>query len=169
MVTELNIESYVKEYSVVPEIPDKGSLTLGNTVTFANYEWIVSHVTDTEAYLTLNGVFGESIWDGLQDTCIRFANKFTETQKAYLKSVTAGNTSGIVFVATYDQMDGGFSYFNSNSHRRINEKYWTSTEVDLGNAWLVYLDGSLDHGYGSYQSDSNGFRPSVCVDMTLYT
>ena len=149
-----------------PELPDKGSLTLGNTVTFAGKQWIVSHVTSTEAYLTLKGLSGESTWYNLQSACTSFANKFTEAQKACLKSVTAGNTSGIVFVATKDQMDGGFSYFNSNSRRNLNYVYWTSTESNSGYAWYVDMNGSLN-GF-NYESDSLGFRPSVCVNLTVY-
>lgn len=150
-----------------PELPDKSSLTVGNTVTFAGKQWIVSHVTGTEAYLTLNGVDGKSTWYNLPSACTSFASKFTEAQKACLKSVTAGNTSGIVFVATKDQMDGGFSYFNSDNRRRSNRDYWTSTESSSIYAWCVGAVGSL--GIGNYnKSNSYGFRPSVCIDLTLY-
>ena len=154
-----------------PNWPDRSQLTLGNTISWVNQEWIVSYVTDTEAYLTLKGLSGESTWYNLQPTCTTFANKFTEAQKACLKSVTAGNTSGKVFVATRDQMDGGFSYFNSDSRRRLNEVYWTSTESGSNNAWLVLQNGRLNDysifdGFG--QLISCGFRPSVCIDLTLY-
>ena len=149
-----------------PELPDKGSLTLGNTVTFAGMQWIVSHVTSTEAYLTLNDLTGSSTWGYLQNVCTIFANSLSEAQKACLKSVTAGNTNGIVFVATKDQMDGGFSYFNSNSRRTANNWYWTSTAYNSNNAWYVNTDGSSS---GGIKSDFGGFRPSVCIDLTSYT
>ena len=150
-----------------PELPDKGSLTLGNTATFAGKQWIVSHKTADTCYLTLKGLSGNSTWTNLQSACTNFANKFTEAQKACLKSVTAGNTHGIVFVATKDQMNGGFSYFNSNSRRNLNEVYWTSTESGGITARYVDSVGSL---YNSdNQSFSFGFRPSVCIDLTLYT
>ena len=145
---------------------------VGTRVHWAGHNWIVSHVTSTEVYLTLNGIDGKSTWDNLQNACTTFANSLTEAQKACLKSVTAGNTSGKVFVATKDQMDGGFNYFNSNSHRRLNEVYWTSTEYSSDNAWSVITDGSLDTTYAYFyhvaKSDSNGFRPSVCVDLTRH-
>lgn len=173
MVTELNIEDYVKEYagsggSVVPELPDKSSLTLGNTVMFADQEWIVSHVTDTEAYLTRKSLLGQSTWDDLQYTCTTFANSLTEAQKTCLKSVTAGNTSGKVFVATKDQMNGGFSHFNSNSRRNVHEVYWTSTERSSNTAWFVNSGGDFNYN-DFYKSDLCGFRPSICIDLTLYT
>lgn len=177
MVTELNIESYVKEYAgsgseepvTNPEWPDKSQLTLGNTVTFADKEWIVSHVTGTEAYLTLKSLSGNSTWYTLQSTCTSWNNSnLNDDQRACLKSVTAGNTSGKVFVATYDQMEGGFAYFNSANKRRVGSKYWTSTKNSPGDAWFVDSDGSLYYSNLDNITDSNGFRPSVCVDLTLY-
>ena len=144
---------------------------IGTNVHWAGHNWIVSHVTSTEVYLTLNGIDGKSTWDDLQNACTNFENSLTEAQKKCLKSVTAGNTSGKVFVATKDQMEGGFSYFNSNSHRRLNGVYWTSTEYNSDNAWSVITDRSLDTTYTYFhhvaKSSSYGFRPSVCVDLTL--
>ena len=159
-----------------PNWPDKSQLTLGNTITWADQQWIVSHVTSYEAYLTLKSMSGESTWYNLQSACTNFANKFTEAQKECLKSIRAGNTSGIVFVATKDQMAGeygGFSYFNSNSRRNLGSYYWTSTDAGahVDAAWVVTSYGGFDEnddrGY-SYKSHSHGFRPSVCIDLVLY-
>ena len=153
-----------------PELPDKDSLTLGNTISWANQQWIVSHVTSTEAYLTLKGLSGNSSRKDLQSACTSFANKFTEAQKACLKSVTADNTSGIVFVATKDQMNGGFRYFNSDSRRALNEEYWTSTGSKSSGdiAYCVLSNGEVFSDSYSLSYPPFGFRPSVCVDLTLY-
>ena len=157
----------IKMVSTIPdEFPDPDSLTVGNTINWANQQWIVSHKTADTCYLTLKGLSGNSTWRNLQSACTNFATKFTEAQKACLKSVTAGNTSGKVFVATKDQMDGGFSYFNNNSRRALNEVYWTSTGLASSRAWFVYTDGSLLNGVYD-QSYSDGFRPSVALDLTL--
>ena len=174
LITELNIGDYETgggdEPSTNPEWPALKDLTLGNTITWADQQWIVSHVTRTEAYLTLKGLSGRSTWNNLQSACTSFANKFTEAQKACLKSVTAGNTSGKVFVATYEQMGGGFSYFNSNSRRALNEDYWTSTKINSYDAWGVNTNSSSGDSILNYgRSDSLGFRPSVCIDLTKYT
>lgn len=155
-----------------PNWPDKSQLTLGNTITWVGEQWIVSHVTSTEVYLTLKGLSGNSDWYNLQSACMRFANKFTEAQKACLKTVySAGNTSGKVFVATEDQMNGGFmyggfSYFNSDIRRRVGSEYWTSSGSATKYAWIVGSDGSLYED--SHPELLHGFRPSVCVDLTLY-
>ena len=154
-----------------PELPDKDSLTIGNTVTFAGKQWIVSHKTSDACYLTLEGLpegwSGSSNWNGLQDTCTTFANSLNEAQKACLKSVRAGNTSGKVFVATKDQMDGGFSYFGHYSRNSLGEWYWTSTDNPTGDgAWAVNSDGNLS--IYSTVTSALGFRPSICIDLTLY-
>ena len=144
-----------------PELPDMSSLAIGNTVRFAGQEWIVSHKTDDIFYLTLKGVLGNSTWHELQENCTNFENSLSEAQRRCLMHVTAGNTNGKVFVATYEQMNGGFSYFNGNSRRKANNWYWTSTGSSSGIAWYVIADGSLD--YSLRKSGSGGFRPSVAI------
>lgn len=139
---------------------------VGDIMTFAGQQWIISHKTSTEAYLTLNGLSGNSTWNNLDSTCQTWENNhLNASQKAILKTITAGNTSGKVFVATKDQMGGGFSYFNSDSRRDVGAYYWTSAERDSGSAWFVRSDGGfLDYGYD--KSRSLGFRPSICIDLT---
>ena len=144
-------------------LPD---LTLGNVVNFAGMNWIVSHITSTEAYLTLQNLDGSSSWYNLQSTCTSWAaSKLDSSTQALLKSVTAGNTSGKVFVATKAQMDGGFSYFNSNSRRSVDSDYWTSTESYSNYAYRIDVNGYS--GSVSSESSSYGFRPSVCIDLTV--
>ena len=145
-----------------PELPDKDSLPIGNTVTFADKEWIVSHKTADVYYLTLKDVLGNSTWYDLQENCTNFANSLSEAQRRCLKSVTAGNTSGIVFVATKDQMDGGFSYFSCDGQRSVGSVYWTSTEINSFDAWGVDSDGYLGK-YSYNKSNSIGFRPSIAI------
>lgn len=177
LITELNIGDYETgggdEPSANPNWPALKDLTLGNTITWASKQWIVSHVTSTEAYLTLNGIDGNSTWYGLQDACTTFANQLTETQKACLKSVAAGNTSGIVFVATRAQMDCGFTYFTSNSRRSVggqhSSEYFTSSEYNAVHAFGVNPEGSIYYDEVYDRSRPCGFRPSVCIDLTKYT
>ena len=138
---------------------------VGDIMTFAGQQWIISHKTASEAYLTLNGLSGNSTWYDLDSTCQTWENNhLNETQKAILKTITAGNTSGKVFVATKDQMDGGFSYFNSDGRRSVGSTYWTSTEYSSDRAWCVLSDGRLTGP--DIKSVSYGFRPSICIDLT---
>ena len=139
---------------------------VGDIMTFAGQQWIISHKTASEAYLTLQNLDGESTWNNLQATCTSWASKLDASAQAFLKNVTAGNTKGKVFVATKDQMNGGFSYFNSDSRRNVGTIYWTSTNHDSDSAWFVNLAGGLDYSYVGLQSQSHGFRPSICIDLT---
>ena len=145
--------------------PAKKDLVVGNIVVMSNFEWIVSHVTETEAYLTLNGVDGNSTWYDLQSTCTTWSNEnIAENLKASMKVIKAGNTNGYVFVATKEQMDGGFSYFNSDSRRNLGSYYWTSSENDSQDMWCVIMDGSFG---ANGPSSPYSFRPSVALDLTL--
>lgn len=160
-----------------PNWPNKSDLTLGNVISWAGQEWIVSHVTSREAYLTLKGTSSSSLWDDLQDKCDKFEYRMTMAQNtslACLKTVDSGNTFGKVFVASYNQMSGGFSYFNSNSRRKVagafgmGERYWTSTSWDSSEAYGVDSDGNISPGTHYDKSNPIDFRPSVCVNLTLY-
>ena len=138
---------------------------VGDIMTFAGIPWIIVHKTATEAYLTLKELSGNSTWNNLDSTCQTWeSNHLNASQKAILKTITAGNTSGKVFVATRDQMDGGFSYFNSDSRRSVGDYYWTSSEDTLDYAWDVTSGGSISGSI--YKSSSYGFRPSICIDLT---
>lgn len=148
-------------------IPDAPNWNVGQVVTFAGLQWIVSHKTPNECYLTAQTLQNNPTWNNLQTTCQSFeSTHLTTNQKAFLKQVEAGNTNGYVFVATYDQMNGDFSYFNSASRRRAGDVYWTSTEFSEISAWSVNAGGTLGTVEKTY---SLRFRPSICFDLTKYS
>lgn len=177
-----------------PNWPSKSDLVVGNVINWAGHDWIVSHIAVTdqdisnikavEAYLTLkelDSIVEFGYGNELDTTCSRWQSRtFTSEQLSCLKEITAGVTSGKVFVATYDQMNGGFSYFNSNAQRIVSNYgsigdvgggdayyYWTSTEDDGLEASYVESDtGELNKGRAKWLQA--GFRPSVCIDLTLY-
>lgn len=179
LITELNVEDFVGsgggtgtggEESVDPS--DIPGLSVGNNVTFGNTKWIVSHKTADTMYLTAASVIGATGWWGLQMMCDLYLNLyFTKEQIALMKTITADSTSGKVFVATKDQMDGGFSYFNSDSRRKLGGgvPYWTSTNHNTALSWHVREGmGELSYnGDEGHISNSYGFRPSIAIDLTL--
>lgn len=152
-------------------LPPLGQITLGNTITWANHEWIVASTpTESICYLTLAKLDGVSTWNELNNTCTAWSSaNFTEVQLASLTSVTAGNTSGKVFVATSEQMNGGFSYFNSNDRRKMDQSYWTSTDYGIIVKRPEYVDatGVIAHDDND-ATGSMGFRPSIALNMWLY-
>lgn len=165
--------------SITSNWPVKSELTLGNNIVWAGNRWIVAHVTDTEAYLVLESVTGQSgtfyggtfNGSGIQDKCTEFLNKFTQEQTSVLKSVVADETAGLVFCPTRAQYNGGFSWFTSNERRKVGADYWTSTydTEKTGRTWSVSETGSLrEHLGGNATGDHADFRPAICVDLTLY-
>lgn len=153
------------------DLPPLGQIVLGNTITWANHNWIVvSTPTESICYLTLATLDGVSTWNELNNTCTAWSStNFTETQLASLTSVTAGNTSGKVFVATADQMNGGFNYFNSNDRRKMDQSYWTSSDYGIIVKRPEYVDatGAIAHDDND-ATGSMGFRPSIALNMWLY-
>lgn len=164
---------------VPAEFPNPADLTLGNTISWAGQSWIVSHKTETECYLTLAGLDGNSVYDAggsavyagsdLANRAMQFQNGLTEGQLACLKDVTVNGVTAKVFVASQNQMDSGFEYFNSDSSRSVGSDYWTSSANFSYGSWYVQANGSF-FGYGNFGGDvtsSLGFRPSVCLDLSL--
>ena len=153
------------------DLPDRSQLTLGNTIAWAGKQWIVvSNPTSTVCYLTLASIDGSSTFDNLNSMCSSWATtNLAEKQRTALRSISAGNTSGKVFVATKDQMNGGFAYFNSADRRKSTSAYWTSTvETMIFYEEPQYVDSNGNVTRGS-KSDTLGFRPSVAIDMSLYS
>lgn len=161
-------------YTWMNGTPNKNDLKVGNFINIYDSgmgPFVVSHMTSTEAYLTEAMVYTETnaSFTSLQAQC-EGGNAWMWNYISYLKEVEAGTTSGKVFVAAYDQMNGGFDFFNSDEMRVAYDEfgdvttYWTSTKSSYGsNARYVSEDGSLVNGP---QSGSHGVRMTVCFDLT---
>lgn len=74
---------------------------------------------------------------------------------------------GKVFIPTKEQMNGGFSWFNSNERRIANlydraTIYWTADtyRTDTTYAWMVTTEGSFSI---QPKYSSHGFRPCICI------
>lgn len=154
-----------------------GTLAVGNTITCMGKSWIVCHRDGNKYYLALSEIVSLTKF-GSDD---RYAGSTLESVASQYESglnsdiialyaidTTVNNDTSKVFVATYDQMNGGFSYFNSNSRRICkydgsNQWYWTSSPTGGGYVWNVNSDGNLNNTYGP--SHTGGFRPFVCLSL----
>ena len=162
----------------IDELPYEGTLTLGSTITCCGNSWIVCHIEGNKYYLALSTIYSETtfgssnVYSGSTLAAVATNYKNTLRQSDALivdkvfANVTVYDVTDKVFVATYDQMNGGFSYFNSNSRRicRYNGStnwYWTSSPNGGGSVCYVDTDGSLGYGPGY----SSGFRPFVCLSL----
>ena len=154
-----------------PAVPDINDLYLGNTVSWADNIWIVCHVTDTEAYLITANIVDvtDSRWD---DACAGFYDTyFTEEMRTALKPVYA-NTE-YIWIPSYDQLTGGFDYFNSDSRRACGNAYHTCTYIppNYTSHYIVTADGSFDRiqNLVSDIDGNSGLRPIICIDLTTYS
>lgn len=152
-----------------------GNTTVGSTITFKGKSWIVAHKSGNNIYCSDTVIesktqFGNnSTYAGstLASVASTFKNSlsFNSVEEALVPNTNVNGVNAKIFVASYDQMNGGWSYFNSNDRRICNyngspDYYWTSSP-DSGGVWLVNSSGYL---YADVSpSNSGGFRPSVCL------
>ena len=155
-----------------------GTLAVGNTITCMGKSWIVCHRDGNKYYLALSEIasmtrFGNENNNTYAGSTLASVAKQYESGlnsdiiALYAIDTTVENVTSKVFAASYDQMDGEFSYFNSDSRRICkydgsNQWYWTSSPDSGGGVWGVDVDGSLDY---SGPSTSGAFRPFVCLSL----
>ena len=153
-----------------------GTLAVGNTITCMGKSWIVCHRDGNKYYLALSEIasmtkFGSSntyAGSTLESVASQYESGLNSDIIAlYAIDTTVNNVTSKVFAASYEQMDGAFSYFNSDSRRICtydgsNQWYWTSSPYGSSDVWGVYADGSLG---STYPSNSYGFRPFVCLSL----
>ena len=151
-----------------------GKLLLGETVQFDGMYWIVCHTDyiNKKAYLACtvivqNTIFGSNTSyssSTLKTVAKSFEDSMSDGAKSRMLNTTVNGVTSKIFVASYDQMNGGFSYFNSNERRVCQDQdYWTSSPSSSGNVWYVNTGGNLFYSGGP--RSSFGFRPFACISI----
>ena len=155
-----------------------GKLIVGETVQFDGMYWIVCHTdyVNKKAYLACtvivqNTVFGPSkaySSSTLRNVAKSFENSMSEGAKSRMIDTTVEGVTSKIFVASYRQIGGDFSYFNSDVRRVCqydgsNQLYWTSSSSNSGIVWYVDTSGNFDNN--SSLSSSYGFRPFCCISI----
>lgn len=154
-------------------IPLVGDLAVGNLVTFDNKSWRVVHQEGTHWYLASekivsptpfgsNNVYKGSTIAGVAATYE--SEQLSETAKEYCADVTVNNVTAKVFVPSYEQVNGGFSYYNSKANRicqlnSTNSAWWTSSPVS-SSVYCVNNEGGITNNAPGV---SYGFRPHICI------
>lgn len=152
-----------------------GNPTVGSTISFKGKNWIVAHKNGNNIYvsdsviesLTQYGsstMYSGSTLAGIAST-FQSNLRLTSVEQSLIPDTLVNGVTAKVFVATYEQMNGGWSYFNSNNRRECkyngnNKFYWTSSQKDYSSVWYTDVNGSLH--YQSFESTC-GFRPSICL------
>lgn len=160
-------------------IPLSGDLAVGNLVTFDDKSWRVVHNDGTKWYLASENIienavaFGSSptyVGSTLAGKCTTYLSNMSELAQKYMTDVTVNNVTAKVFVPSYEQVTGAFTYYNSNSSRICayngsNLAWWTSSIDNSGYAYIIIATGATFSI--TYSSDNCGFRPHICIDTSL--
>lgn len=158
-----------------------GTLSVGGKITFIGKEWLVVNKTSSQAILARSVIESQTTFgnnntysgSNLASAAKTYENTFTGINKILFTvccpQTTVNSVTSRIFVPSYDQVNGGFSYFNS-SEKRIckyngsNADWWTSSPnpSNTNTAYYVYSDGSINI---YYVSNSYGFRPFVALAL----
>ena len=151
---------------------------IGNLIKFDNKIWLCVHLDEAtnRLYVTSRNIisltqFGSNTtYSGstLAQVAANYqSQQMSSTALSYCANVTVNGVTSKVFVASYEQMNGGFSYFNSDASRIAYyngspQYYWTSSATSSSSVWCVYNNGSLSY---NYPSNSGGFRPCLAIQL----
>ena len=158
-----------------------GNATVGSTITFKGKSWIVAHKTGNKIYCSDNVIESETQFSstGSGNTAYKdsilasVASTFESSlgmsaiEKLMVPTTYVHGVTARIFVASYDQMNGGWSYFNSNARRSCKyngtaTEYWTSSPGNSGGVRCVNSVGDLST---DNSTAVRGFRPSVRLPL----
>lgn len=155
---------------------DIRSSVVGAIVKWANENWIICHTVDDLIYLA--GLFfvstsqefdsgGSTAYAGsdLAQACVTYQNTIPSDSLALAVNTTVNGVTNKIFVASYEQMNGRFMLFYSDSQRRLLDTiYWTSSSNYSGTeVWYVNDSGHLNSDSGF--TARRGFRPFVALRL----
>lgn len=153
------------------------NVTVGKLVWFNCSNWRCVHISGDTYYLCLDEIkrltyFGSfSVYAGstLASLCVDYQNDMYEDSLAICVNTTVNGVTNKVFVCSYEQANGGFSYFNDpSSDNRIAYmggnviEWWTSSSNGQW-LWTIRTGGMFNSGRSP--TERYGFRPFVAVRL----
>lgn len=165
---------------------DPSTATVGQEFQYGGTLWIVVHKDSTRIYAASKYILATMPFDSdvynttgtkVESASVYYAqadikqfarscaSMFSDAEKALL--VANPSTGDLVSLMSYNELNGGFSYFNSASRRICYSQdssdaqvYWTRTAYSSSRVWLVSNSGSFDSHNGG-PTASYGFRPEI--------
>lgn len=153
---------------------------LGDVFTWANYTWRTVHVTNEYEYAILHtGIekvqFGFSnvyVNSTIANKCEEFLATISATDQELLADITVCDVTCKVFIPTYDQVSGGFTWLAEKENRASilfpdltesftrmgNAHWWTCTPIGDG-VYYVSSDGTI--GNNTSTASNVRFRPCI--------
>lgn len=165
---------------------------LGARIRIGGFDYVIVHITSSIVYAILeeisdNTLFGSNTTyagSTIANLCTTWYNNNVPAalrNAGVFVSVTTEGVSSPCFIPTYDQMNGGFSYFTDN-YRRIAVAfvnagfvsgnyngyfYWTSTTDSSGNVW--YVNNTGDFSSNRDPGNAYGFRPCLAINRSVFS
>lgn len=153
--------------------------TLGADVKFMGADWIVVHITDSDVVLAGKTGVTSTPYNGSLNGYITYAdsllcqsanwyeNRFTGVNnflmKSLVKSTTIEGVASKIFPPTRNQiLSGGFSYFNSESRRKLSSSWWLADNVGTSSnqAYVINTEGAEQE---IMVNTSSTFRPFLTL------
>ena len=159
----------------------EGRLFTGETVKFDGMYWLVAHIDYIKKYAYLcsseivlmtrfgnNDTYAGSV---LANLAQQFELSMSEAALSRMVDVAVNGVTAKVFVPSYAQMNGAWSYFISDQNRICNyggdpQSYWTSSSSGSAGSPCYYVttDGIINFIGGS-SNNTYGFRPAICLTI----
>ena len=167
------------------------SPVLGARVRIGGFDYMIVHFNSNIVYVITEDIiqltrFGSSpTYSGsmIANLCSTW---YSTNVPAALKSagifvnVTTEGVGSPCFIPTYNQCNGGFSYFNSDSRRcaqvasgggtsrnYATDYWWTSTADSSNRVWLVGHDGGISST--ANLNTAYGFRPCLAIARSAFS
>ena len=170
------------------------SPVLGARIRIGGFDYVIVHITTSIVYAIIevcpsvtrfnNIVTVSYSGSAISALCTTWYNNNVpsdlKSAGVFVNVVTEGVTSPC-FIPTYDQFNGGFSYFTNSASRIASAyvnaanrttyggyDYWTSSACADSSleSWYVDTTGSFD-GYGPVYS--RGFRPALAISHSAFS
>ncbi|MBQ7238679.1 MAG: hypothetical protein IJS20_07800 [Bacteroidales bacterium] len=170
-------------------VAELSSNTLGDTVTWADSEWIIVESLASTVVLALKyaadgwcGPIGMPGGDSSQRITYHTACNILKTYESRFSIERINETVEITdylegisthfWLPTYADVNGGLSYFNSDTRRKFSTSgsvathWWTITQNSYSTNYYVSTNGSISSSgtnYNNPASSMNYYRPFVTV------
>lgn len=153
----------------------RSTYTLGQGIWWAGHTWVVFHMTADRIYLARNTIYEMCIFgndvnykgSNLAARAMAFQQSLSPTALERLADVYVNGVTAKVFVASSDQMRGGFDYFDSKEKRicknssNVAVDWWTSSGSGSSCTCVGSEGGLWNNIYTEPTYSEMGFRPFV--------
>ena len=186
-VANVSTTTAVQSNTAVGSYYVNASAVAGQYITIGTRQYLIAHVDASNVYVALRywekdvnfGVNTTYAGSTIANECVIWYNSNVpaawKTANAFNSILIEGVTAPC-FVPTYDQVNGEWSYFNSDTRRLF---YETAEEVvDRVSEWFTssapnwqYVWGVSSSGYfwRALPDGPEGFRPCLAIKRTLFT